>query len=995
MSNFQINFTIPWLLLLLIPAVFLTLLPYFRSAKRYRRTRNRITSIVLHMIIMVLCISVLSGMTFSYDKVNRNAEVVYVVDYSYSSDSQQINSEKSQFVLNAIDRSRGNFRVGVVAYGYNQHTIVEPSSDTAHVREAYLRFLDSDTSTNIDDTATDVSSAILYAADMIKNKQGAKIVLVTDGVETDGKAANIINTLVAQGIKVDAVKLPSTYSSTLDDVQIVDVQLSEDIKVATDFEINVTLQSSITTTVSLDITDSLADNDEEEDGGDSEVDPNRTFVIEPGVSEHSFVYKFDSTGVHKLQITANVQADPYDANQRNDPYEQNNVYYTYYDLISFNRILILEGYKDYGKLVADSLEVNNIGEANNVTRININPEDGDFENIPRTALEMCESYDQIILVNVANSDLTNIETAEDARDGMPENFPKELNKFAKQYGGGVLVVGGNDPTETVDDGDGGTRPKPHGLAFEDMKNADEAYSDMLPVVVEDFKPPVALALVIDTSGSMGTSTGEGRSILYYTQQGAKAILDDGLTHRDYVCVIQLTDVTADIMDMTSVRTNTPAIRAAIDRLTAGNGTKYAPSLSAAVTKLQSLDNDQVSRRHIILISDGDAKDDYQNADGTGYYDVVLKAAQDPIKPVSFSMIQFGNDNRENMENLVGISQQYTKNGSYHNVTSGEANQIGQVMSNELKSKSITAYSFSSFRPEVPTAYRGSDILKDIPSNNNYEAIPQLGGFFASREKNNTDVYLTGPMVPLYVQWRFGEGRVGTFMSALDGQTTGGFNFTGDFLKNGSNGERILRNMVSSLMPTYDIRPKNIDVLFSDDNYRSTLSIYSSLEEGQRIRVKVYDPTQDVDDIQSEPQVVFMDSSSRATVEIRQPGVHTLVVEKLSYENNRDGEVIDSVTLYKSFSYSEEYDSFVDLSLVDEYLSNIATAGKGNVVSSANMDMIYDNIDNIIHKNYDPRFLFIIISIILFLLDVAVRKFKFKWIHEIIRDRKERQKLMGK
>ena len=32
----------------------------------------------------------------------------------------------------------------------------------------------------------------------------------------------------------------------------------------------------------------------------------------------------------------------------------------------------------------------------------------------------------------------------------------------------------------------------------------------------------------------------------------------------------------------------------------------------------------------------------------------------------------------------------------------------------------------------------------------------------------------------------------------------------------------------------------------------------------------------------------------------------------------------------------------------------------------------------------------IVAIVLFLLDVAVRKFKFKWIHEIIADKKEKR-----
>ena len=59
MSNFRIEFSNPWLLLLLIPAVALALIPYFRIAKRYRRTRNRVISIVLHCLVMLLCISLL------------------------------------------------------------------------------------------------------------------------------------------------------------------------------------------------------------------------------------------------------------------------------------------------------------------------------------------------------------------------------------------------------------------------------------------------------------------------------------------------------------------------------------------------------------------------------------------------------------------------------------------------------------------------------------------------------------------------------------------------------------------------------------------------------------------------------------------------------------------------------------------------------------------------------------------------------------------------
>ena len=49
--------------------------------------------------------------------------------------------------------------------------------------------------------------------------------------------------------------------------------------------------------------------------------------------------------------------------------------------------------------------------------------------------------------------------------------------------------------------------------------------------------------------------------------------------------------------------------------------------------------------------------------------------------------------------------------------------------------------------------------------------------------------------------------------------------------------------------------------------------------------------------------------------------------------------------------------------------------------------VFDNVIKSLHRVIDPRIVFIVIALVAFILDVAVRKFKFKWIHEIIRERK--------
>ena len=80
------------------------IIPYFRLNKRYRRTRNRITSIVLHLIIMTLAISVLSGVTFEYDTPKAENEVILLVDTSDSGDKAAIEA-KNEFVKTVVDNN--------------------------------------------------------------------------------------------------------------------------------------------------------------------------------------------------------------------------------------------------------------------------------------------------------------------------------------------------------------------------------------------------------------------------------------------------------------------------------------------------------------------------------------------------------------------------------------------------------------------------------------------------------------------------------------------------------------------------------------------------------------------------------------------------------------------------------------------------------------------------------------------------------------------------
>ena len=95
MTNFRINYSHPWLLLLIIPAILLTLWPYLRINKKYRRTRNRVISVTLHIIAMVLAVNLLAGITFSYEIPNKENEVILLVDVSDSNGEEA--EKKNEF----------------------------------------------------------------------------------------------------------------------------------------------------------------------------------------------------------------------------------------------------------------------------------------------------------------------------------------------------------------------------------------------------------------------------------------------------------------------------------------------------------------------------------------------------------------------------------------------------------------------------------------------------------------------------------------------------------------------------------------------------------------------------------------------------------------------------------------------------------------------------------------------------------------------------------
>ncbi len=930
MSNFRLQFlTSPYLMLLIVPALAITLFLYFRLNKKYRRTRNRVISIVLHMIVMTLCISVLSGMVFLYDIPNRENEVILLVDVSQSGELSE--QERDNFVRTVINESGSDFKVGVVTFGYTQVYAAPLTFRTGNLYEQYKNAEKPDTS------ATDIASALRYTAGLFSNPGSAKIVLVSDGIETDGKAQTVIRSVAAEGIRVDAYCYTPRHE---DEAEIVGIVTPDyNITVGDEFTLTLTVQTSYTGQAEIKLTDRF-------DGGEAEETTSAEFSA--GTQSFEITHTFTRPGMHELQFS--IEAD-------GDTLTENNGYYSYIYLEAHNRILIIERNQDESenlqKILADEIQRPQEYE---VTVRNM----FESETLPDTVDELRWQYDQVILVNISNKDLQS-----------KAGFDRILYDFVNLYGGGVFTVGGNqvdDMGETILDPSYPPEERvplanAYNREFNQENGANSLYQRMLPVQTVDYTPPVGVVFIIDRSGSMGSEdTSSGMSKLELAKVATINCVERSLSRdRDYVGIMTLDDDYYEDVELLPL-TQISLIRNSVYEIEIGGGTIFTGALDRAGAALKALS--AVERKHIVLVTDG------QPADQLDSYGAVISRHYNE-SGITCSIVSIGGSSSTNAD-MKTAAEEYG-HGKYYQVW--DVDTLPSIMKEDLEQPAIKEVDYGEFQPRI-------EDFTAVTSGITQQQIPMLDGYYGTKLKEGATVPLMGEFVPVYAQWKFGEGMVGSFCCDLDG-------FWSQKWLDSPVGVTILYNIINNLFPTEDIRPKDIDAVITENNYSNQMSIYTDLKQGEYLEVTITGPSEGAESVRSYRLDVREDGSfdSRLSFIVRDPGVHTVLIEK----KNGQGEVIADRTIYKSFSYSAEYDVFVDADAGRLCLENVAKEGGGTMVESG--ASVYDNFVTVIHRSFDPRLAFIITAIVLFLLDIAVRKFKFKWPHEIVRDRRAKREML--
>ena len=850
MSNFRFYLVHPWLLLLIIPLIILTLWPVMRLPKVRRFTINRKVSLVLHSIIIVLLVALLADMTVYRNRDEINTIVLTDLSASTEDSYGAVQAYIEEFAASAAEKNR----IGVVTYAKNSLYVSELSEEGEVVLEALTENGEAPEA-----EATNLEEALYYAESLLDDKENQRIIILSDGLQTDGDALAAAKVLAERGVQIDAVCIPTRAVGF--EMQINSLSHENKISMNETTELKAVVQSNYEGTAEIQFMDNGA------------VISRRIVRLKEGLTELTAEYAPKSLGVHELSARIlPVQ----------DEIAKNNVVYSWLEVGGKGNLLLVDG---TGR---ESMYLNNLlSEEYSVTEIAPEEASGYMNQLA--------AFQGVILMNVSNVDL-------------PEGFDKALETYVEKYGGGLLTSGGGNT-----------------YAYGSM--TDTAFEDLLPVTLEKGEEQTtAMMIVVDTSSSM-----QGLNHQMAIQGTMQCI--ETLAETDYVGVLTFDRTVHVIYELASMEYEDD-ILAAVEAIELGRGTYMTDATQEAFNQLKDFEADN---KHVIILSDGEPQD-------SGYIRVVKQMAANGIT-VSSIAVGRGADRR-----IMQVIAE-TGGGNYYNAAS--VNDLPDIMVEEAVS-AIDSYRQTGTFPIAVASY--STLLNGVDA----ESLPTMSGYMTTFLKKDAEQFLTvNNGEPLYVQWNYGSGRVGSFTADLRGSDS-------EHLFESEDGQQLIRNMVKGVIRA-DGNVTALQVNTEKGNQTATVDITVPLEGRESLLVTALTP-------EGQEQVVETKLTTKGTYQgvfdISLPGVYTITVTHL----DKDGSMLDFVQNHLASEYSAEYDAFSAESGEDLLLRVCEATGGKMSYTAAN---IVDFEGKVLEQAINPTVPMLVVILVLFLADITVRKFRLK------------------
>jgi uncharacterized membrane protein len=605
----------------------------------------------------------------------------------------------------------------------------------------------------------------------------------------------------------------------------------------------------------------------------------QSLQLNGGEQEITFTLNAPPTGFHTYLLTM-------DAPQ--DTISQNNEASVFVSVQGPPHVLVIEGSPGAGHNIASALQATHIDVSVGV------PVD-----VP-TTLEGLASYDAVVLADVPAVDLGTTRM-------------QVLQSYVRDLGRGLVVSGGENSY-----GVGGY--------------ANTPLEETLPVSMEipqhKDTPSIAVVLIVESL--------EENTAVNISKEAAKGVVNL-LTPRDYVGV---SAAYGSLVIPLQHVTNKTAINQTIDKMNPNDPPSYLPDLMAAESALIHSD---AKIKHVILLGDGDAIDNYQKQ--------VLKMASEHI---SVSVV---GTNIGSYDDLT-MMQQIAAWGKGRFYQADNPNTIPQILLNETKQAARRAFIEEPFVPAIITP---NPILTGLSS------FPQLNGYVATTPKPAAQIVLASHLDdPVLAVWQYGLGRVVAWTSDALGL------WTANWLQ-WSDAARWWANLVSWTIATPDSQLiVNSDIVGGNGHIIVDIPPETSATVGsanqQQVQVKIIAP-----DLSQQAIVLQPSAPERweGTFPTTLVGAYLLRVTwqaRNSANNGPPNQLTTTTGLI--VPYSPEYASS---GTNTQFLNQLAHAGHGSILNSndaasafsANLPPVYAPISIV--------FWLFAIAALLLPVDIALRR----------------------
>jgi hypothetical protein len=123
----------------------------------------------------------------------------------------------------------------------------------------------------------------------------------------------------------------------------------------------------------------------------------------------------------------------------------------------------------------------------------------------------------------------------------------------------------------------------------------------------------------------------------------------------------------------------------------------------------------------------------------------------------------------------------------------DVDRVATEMREDLMVDEIKDVNYKTFTPKI-------SMYNSVVAGLTQAEMPTLNGFYGVKAKQDAEVVLMGEYSPLYAQWKYGKGMVGSFMCDLNGV------WSADVIGTDA-ATKLINNIVTTLFPVENIRSK--------------------------------------------------------------------------------------------------------------------------------------------------------------------------------------------